>query len=456
MLAAVVIIELACGITQGFLAPVLKRLYPVLHTTAADLNWVSIAGLLASVAFVPTLSRLGDLHGRRRVLRWTVAVALAGSVVVGASRSLPVLLIGTAIQASMTGCFPLLAGLVRARGGRADSRRPLGLLVTSLVAGLGIGTLASGLVTHAFAEPTAALWVPAAGMALALAAVWLLPSDRPDPQPRPARSAWVSTAILTVGLTALMLAIGKGGAHGWGWGTPRTLGLLSGGALLIGLWATLSASSPRPVIDPRLFRDRRVATVSLLSLGFSFCMIGPVAPDAIFLGASAREAGYGLGFTPLAVSFALLPNLAALALGAAGARHVAKTFGDRATLATGSALIAAGYLAAAMWYSEAPAFLAALAIVGLGCGLMQFSTRTLAVETAGPRAASTGSGINEILITTGGSLGAAAVLAILESRTPPGHGLPSLAAYEICWVLCSAVAAAMAMLSLTYGRPASG
>ncbi|AKA08955.1 hypothetical protein SAZ_31770 [Streptomyces noursei ZPM] len=116
VLLCLVLVELSSGVTQGFLGPLLKGLTSTLHVTVADLNWISVANLLASVAFTPVLSRLGDLHGHRRILRWNLALVLAGSVLVGLSRSFGLLLVGSVLQGAFAGFFPLLVGILRSPG----------------------------------------------------------------------------------------------------------------------------------------------------------------------------------------------------------------------------------------------------------------------------------------------------------------------------------------------------
>lgn len=51
---------------------------------------------------------------------------------------------------------------------------------------------------------------------------------------------------------------------------------------------------------------------------------------------------------------------------------------------------------------------------------------------------SAGSGINELLINVGGSLGAAAVLTVFSARTPADAALPELGAYTMSWTVCAA------------------
>ncbi|SEL88304.1 MFS transporter [Streptacidiphilus jiangxiensis] len=448
IVASVVLVELSSGITQGFLSPLLASLTSVLHVTAADLNWVSIASLLASVAFTPVLSRMGDLYGHRKVLRWNLAIVLLGSVLVGLSRSFGLLLAGSLLQGAFAGFFPLLVGILRNRSDRAESRRGISFMVAALTSGVAVGLVASGLLAKYSASPTAALWVPTAAVALALAVTWPL---LPETEYRPGgRVDWAGGLLLCVGLVAIMLGLGQGGAPGWEWTSARTLGCLLGGAAVTAVWAVVELRTAEPMIDVRLFRHRNVVVVSLVALTFTFGMLGLLVANPVFLGTSKAQAGYGLGLDPLGISLAMLPNMLALTLGALIAPAVASRITDRLVLVTGSLLMAVGFVAEFAGHSSLVAFLAATAVAGLGSGLLQHATRTLAVEAVPPEQTSVGSGINELLINVGGSIGAAVVLAVFAAQTPAGQVLPRLGAYTTSWLLCAAVAAAGAVLSLLH------
>ncbi|MFG2292854.1 MFS transporter [Streptomyces sp. NPDC048603] len=450
VLASVLLVELASGVIQGFLSPLLKSLTDVLRVTAADLNWISVANLVASAVFTPVLSRLGDLHGHRRVLRYNLALVLTGSVLVGVSRDFATLLAGQILQGAISGFFPLLVGILRNRpgGGDAESRRGIGVMVAALVGGLTLGLFASGAVAAGVDSPTAALWVPAAAVTLAFAVSWpLLPETASRPGGRVDRAGGL---LLCLGLVAVMLGLGLGGTPGWAWTSARILALLLGGAATLAVWVRVELHTPDPIIDVRMFARRNVVVVSLVTLTFSFCMFGLQIATPVFYGTSRAEAGYGPGLDPVGIGLAMLPYLLAIALGALLGPAVAARISDRGTLVTGSVLMAAGYGLSTVTHGSATAFVAVNALAGLGIGFLQHSTRTLAVEAVPHDRTSVGSGINELLISVGGSLGAAVVLGVSAARTRPGATLPDLGAYTTSWVLCTVVSVAGAALALLH------
>ncbi|MER7759188.1 MFS transporter [Streptomyces sp. NPDC097619] len=452
VLVSVLLVELSSGVIQGFLSPLLKSLTEVLRVTAADLNWISVANLVASAVSTPLLSRLGDLHGHRRILRFNLALVLAGSVLVGISRDFTTLLVGQILQGAIAGFFPLLVGTLRNRpgGGDSESRRGISVMVAALVGGLTLGLFASGAVAASVDSPTAALWVPAAAVALAFAISWPL---LPETATRPAgRVDWAGALLLCLGLVAVMLGLGLGGTPGWAWGSVRVLAVLLGGVLALALWVRVELRAPDPVIDVRMFARRGVIVVSLVTLTFSSCMFGLQIANPVFYGTARAETGYGPGLDPVGIGLAMLPYLLAIALGALLAPAVAGRIGDRGTLVAGSVLMAVGYGASVAVHGSVAAFATVNGVAGLGIGLLQHSTRTLAVEAVPAHRTSVGSGINELLISVGGSLGAAVVLGVSTAHTRPGATLPDLGAYTTSWTLCAALSVLGAALALLH-RP---
>src|SRR5690242_18591102 len=66
-------------------------------------SWVFSAYLLTSTATVPIWGRLSDLYGRRRIYLLGVVLFLVGSMLSGASTSMPMLIVSRAVQGLGTG-----------------------------------------------------------------------------------------------------------------------------------------------------------------------------------------------------------------------------------------------------------------------------------------------------------------------------------------------------------------
>src|SRR5437868_8099701 len=62
------------------------------------LSWVVTAYLLAQTVVTPLYGKLGDLHGRKRILQVAVVIFLVGSALCGLARSMPTLIAYRAVQ----------------------------------------------------------------------------------------------------------------------------------------------------------------------------------------------------------------------------------------------------------------------------------------------------------------------------------------------------------------------
>ena len=101
-------------------------------------------------------------------------------------------------------------------------------------------------------------------------------------------------ALLSIiGVGALVYAIIEAPAHGWA--DPVTLAAFAGAAVVLGLFAWRETTARDPMLDLRLFRDRRFSVASGgIALTF-FAMFGTFFLSSQFLqlvlGLSALEAG---------------------------------------------------------------------------------------------------------------------------------------------------------------------
>ena len=118
--------------------------------------------------------------------------------------------------------------------------------------------------------PTVVVAALTAVVAIALlGAIFGIPES---PLRRPGRLDLVGTAILSIGLVSLLLAISEG--EKWGWSDGKTIGLIVLGAVALVVFVFVELRVKDPLIDVRLFRHRGVWTAHVVALAFGFAMFG--------------------------------------------------------------------------------------------------------------------------------------------------------------------------------------
>lgn len=76
------------SLMQTVVIPLVPQLPRLLDATAADTAWAITATLLAASVSTPTVGKLGDMYGKRRMLLISLALLITGSVVCALSNSL--------------------------------------------------------------------------------------------------------------------------------------------------------------------------------------------------------------------------------------------------------------------------------------------------------------------------------------------------------------------------------
>ena len=445
-----VVLELASGVLQAWLPPLLPSILRRYGTTAAELNWVNVAYLLSTALCVPLLAALGDRHGHRRLLVVAVALVAAGSVLVAVAPTFGVLLLGRVVQGPLGAFLPLEFAIVRERAGLGTGRA-IGLLVGALSVGGGLGFVVSGL-TRDHLSLSATLWVPAAVMVVAVPVAALLV---PETTVRSRVGIdWAGAALLGAGLVLLLAAVGNGSA--WGWTAGRTLGGLLGGLVLLAAWVGVERRVAHPLIDLSVVVRGALGLPLLAGFFYGAELYGSQVAVALFLGLGAGT-GVGLGLTSGQVGLVLLAFASASFAGTVLAPRLTERFSSRTALASGALSTAAGYLLTVAAHHAVGLFVVWQVLVGLGNGLVLATLATQVVTRARTDAVGISSGIFNTSRTVGGAVAGAAfatVMATLVVR-PSGAGKPvtSEAGFVSVWVACAVLALAVAVVATRLRRP---
>jgi len=264
-------------------------------------------------------------------------------------------------------------------------------------------------------------------IATTLAAVATLLLIPPSPIRTPSRLPLLPAVLLAVWLVALLLALSEGNV--WGWTSPRILGLFATAAAGLVAWVAVESRVPVPMIDMQMMRRRGVWTTNAVAMGVGFGMFAAFAFLPQFL-QTPEAAGYGFGATISESGRLLLPSaVASFVVGFATARLI-RRFGARNVILTGCALMAAAFVAIALWHDSTWQLYVATTVQGFGSGLVFSSIAGVVISSVPAHQTGVASGMNANIRTIGGSIGSAVMAGILTSHLGPA-GYPAERGYEI-------------------------
>jgi MFS family permease len=421
-------VVMVTGIISSLGAPLIPSISDDLGVSLSAAQWSLTATLLIGVVSSPVMGRLGDGPRRRETLLGGLVVVTAGCVLAALAPSLAVLVAGRAMQGVGLGLVPL--GMATARDELPAERvaPTIGLLSVAGAAGVGAGYPISGLL--AGIDLSAAFWFGAVVAAIALALSFaFVPSTAGRP---PAKLDLAGVTTLTVGLSALLIAIAEG--SGWGWGAARTLGLFALAIVFLVIWAVQQLRAAAPLVDLRLARHPAVLSADVCATVLGVAMYMYLSGVSEFVQAPS-SLGYGFGASVVVAGLCLVPFSI---VGMGGARLLPVTtrlLGERNLLPVGCLLIAAGGLVFAVFDDHLWGAFAMMGVLGLGYGLTFAAIPGVIVRAVPESETGSATGFYQVVRYIGFSVGSALAASVLASETPAGSRLPSLAGYTtVIWI----------------------
>jgi EmrB/QacA subfamily drug resistance transporter len=307
--AAIVLAMLPGVLDQTILATALPTIAADLGRLS-DLSWVVTAYVVAAAAATPLWGKLGDRHGRKRLLEISLAMFLAASSVCGLAQDLTLLVIARSIQGAAAGGLMTLA--MAAVGDLVSPRergRYQGYIAATFAVATVVGPLAGGLlVDHASWR-----WVFYVNLPLGLLALAGLRLRLPaEPTEAPDRALDVAGAGLLAGaISALMLACIWGGSR-YAWDSPTIVALIAAVVLLAGALTLRERRAADPIVPLHLLRTPAVALSSTALFLTTATLFSITVFVPLFLqtttGATPTEAG--LLLIPMMAGITLSTNMA--------------------------------------------------------------------------------------------------------------------------------------------------
>jgi MFS family permease len=421
-------VVMVTGIISSLGAPLIPSISDDLGVSLSSAQWSLTATLLIGVVSSPVMGRLGDGPRRRETLLGGLAVVTAGCVLAALAGSLPLLVLGRAMQGVGLGLVPL--GMATARDEMPAEKVPatIGLLSVAGAAGVGAGYPISGLL--AGIDLSAAFWFGAVVAVIAFVLSWMFVSSTAG---RAAEKLDVTGALfLSIGLGALLIAIAEG--SGWGWGATQTLGLFAVAVIFLGVWGAQQLRVPDPLVDLRLARIPAVLTADVCATVLGIAMYMYLSGVSEFVQAPS-ELGYGFDASVVVAGLCLVPFSVVGLLGAKMLPFSTRLVGARNLLPVGCLMVAAGGLVFAVFHAHLWSAFAMMAVLGLGYGLTYAAIPGIIVRAVPESETGSATGFYQVVRYIGFSLGSALAASVLASETPAGSQLPKLAGYTtVTWI----------------------
>jgi EmrB/QacA subfamily drug resistance transporter len=296
-----------------------------------QLQWVMNAYLLTAAVLVVTAGRLGDMFGRKRVFLIGLVIFALGSVVSGAAGDANVLILGRVLQGfGAAPCVGLSLALVANVFPPEERAKALGIWAAVSAIALAIGPLVGGVLIEVDWRVIFWLNLPVAAVGVFITARAAPESTDPSAGQR---IDWPGLAALTVGLTAVVLALIQ--SRAWSGGTVVALAVVGIGALWV-FWR-IEHRVNDPIVEFALFRNGPYFGASAAA----FALVGSYWAVMFFQPQYLQDVR---GYSPIACGLLVLPITAPMVLISPFSGRLIARFGARGLMTAGMACGTVGLL----------------------------------------------------------------------------------------------------------------
>ncbi|MFL5860905.1 MAG: MFS transporter [Solirubrobacteraceae bacterium] len=421
ILAVTALAGMAYSMLSSAVIPALPSIQHSLGATETGVTWLLTGYLLSASVATSIIGRLGDMYGKERLLLITLAILAGGTIVSALATSLGPMIVGRIIQGAGGGIFPLAFGIVRDEFPRERVAGSIGILSSILGIGGGIGIVLGGLIVEHLNYHWL-YWIPLVVTVAAGICTWRFVPE--SPVRVPGRVNWSAAALMSAGFCCVLIAISQTSV--WGWGSPKTLGLLAVGIALTAVWVLVELHSDVPLIDMAMMRIRGVWTTNLVAflLGAGMYASFLILPQFAQLPTST---GFGFGASVVVAGLYLLP--AAFSMSALGsvAGRVARRWGSKNAVIAGSGVTSLAFLLLAVAHGHPYDMLISAALMGVGIGLAFAALGNLIVQAVPPEQTGAATGMNTVMRTLGGAIGGQIVATLIADNV--SNGLPNVTGF---------------------------
>ncbi|MFH1940618.1 MAG: MFS transporter [bacterium] len=327
---------------------------------AVVLNWVATAYLLSAAIFLVPFGKMADIHGRKKVFTWGIAIYTLSSLLSGISPIVSILIISRIIQgvgsamifstgvAILTSVFPV-----------GERGKALGINVSMTYMGLSLGPVFGGLLTqHLGWRSVFLVNVP---LGLFVLFITLLKLKGEWAESRGESLDRMGAVMFGVSLAAVMIGLSK---------LPSTFGIsiLSGGVMGILIFIRWETRIDNPLLNMNLFRRNVVFALSNLAALIHYSATFAVG----FLLSLYLQ--YIQGFSPQKAGFVLIAQPVVMAAFSPLSGRLSDRVEPRIIASVGMSITVIGLIFLSSVNAQSAISVVILSLLLLGSGFALFSS----------------------------------------------------------------------------------
>jgi EmrB/QacA subfamily drug resistance transporter len=378
-----------------------------LNASLSSLEWTVNAYTLTLAVLMITCGRLGDIFGRRRLFLIGVSVFGLASLVIGFSPNDTVLIAFRAVQGVGAACMmPASLAIITQAFPPHQRGMAIGTWAGISALALAIGPVLGGFLTEDVSWR--AIFFINPPIAVIAIAVTLFAAHESRDETVDRTVDYRGIALLTVGLTALVLSLIEG--NSWHWGSPRIIALWIIAAVALVLFVVTEARVRAPMLDLAFFRNRTSLGVNLVGFIVSFALFA----QFFFLTLYMQNV---MHLSPLQTGIRFLPTTVVLVVMGPVSGRLTDKIGPRPLMTVGTLIVAVSiYIESRItvgsgYLTLLPGFI----LMGFGMGLVMSPMTTAAMNAVDRSKAGAASGVLSMSRMVGSTFGVAVMGAIVTT-----------------------------------------
>lgn len=438
------------GVFLGGILPILPAIRSVYQITHGQAFWVNASFLLAVGVTCPTLSRLGDIYGHKKLAVITLIMTSLGIFIDVIAPTYFWFLVGRFFLGLCPAVVPLSVGIFRKLLPKETALFGISMIFATMAAGHAVGPVFAGYV---FRGTGSISWVFASWLALFIPAVLIVLSlvpKIPVPSER-LRMDWLGAIMLGIGVGCVLFGLAYGPLAGWK--SSVVIGAFCVGIVSLSLWYLAEKRAEHPLVDLRMLGDHRATPYYVSSFLWGAAYYGSQTTVVLFMGTSYERWGFGFSASAVTIGWLLLLQHIANMFGSLIVKRGVKSWGYRRSGMIGGVLMGLGY-AGMMLTSHLPWQFNLFAVFTLfGSGFMQPILPGRVSEVCGESQRGISAGMFQTFKNIGGSAASAIGSAVFAAMVINGTKVASKGAYIAVFGGCLVLSFCMTLFIAGDQRP---